>query len=49
VLRRRVVVREIAARDDQFGPQLRDERPQVVLHLGLLLRPGMDVGHLQEA
>jgi hypothetical protein len=49
VLRRRVAVRQIAARDDELGGELSDERPQVVLHLGLLTRAHMEVGNLQDA
>ena len=49
VLSGRVPVREVAARDDQLGRELGDERPQVVLHFGLLSRARMEVGHLQDA
>ena len=44
-----VAVSQVAARDDQFGGELGDERPQVVLHLGLLTRARMEVGNLQDA
>ncbi len=49
VLLRGVAVRQVAARDDELGGELDDERPQVVLHLGLLERARMEVGNLQDA
>ena len=44
-----VAVSQVAARDDELGGELGDERPQVVLHLGLLTRARMEVGNLQDA
>ena len=44
-----VAVGQVAARDDELRGELGDERPQVVLHLGLLTRARMEVGNLQDA
>ena len=44
-----VAVGQVATRDDELGGELGDERPQVILHLGLLKRARMEVGNLQDA
>ena len=44
-----VAVGQVAARDDELGGELGDERSQVILHLGLLTRAHMEVGNLQDA
>jgi hypothetical protein len=44
-----VPVREVAACDDELRRGLRDERPQIVLDFGLLLRSCVEIRHLQEA
>ena len=49
VLFGRVAVRQIAARDDELGGELGDERTEIVLDLGLLTRARMEVGNLQDA
>jgi hypothetical protein len=42
-------MREITAHDHELGRALPHERAQVAFHLGLLCRPGMQVGDLQDA
>jgi hypothetical protein len=42
-------VRQIAARHDELGGELGDERTEIVLDLGLLTRARMKVGNLQDA
>jgi hypothetical protein len=49
VLLGRVAMRQVAACDHELGLEVGDERPQVVLHFGLLTRARMKVGNLQDA
>ncbi len=49
VLGGRVPVGQIAGCDDELGLEHGHERPQIRLHLGLLSRARMKVGHLQDA
>jgi hypothetical protein len=44
-----VPVCEVAARDDKLRVESADQRPQIVLHFGLLSRARMEIGHLQDA